>query len=293
MNDKFISIIVPTYSDWGRLAQCIKSLSNQTYPPHSFEVIIVNNNPADDMPANFWLPQNHKLIMEPKPGSYAARNAALKIARGEIIGFTDSDCIPDPNWIKNAVEYFESHPSCSRIAGQISIFFKSSKPTAAELYNSLFSFPQKMHAQATGTSVTGNLFTYRLVFDKIGFFNENLLSLGDLEWGKIAHKAGYEIHYVENVIVHHPARTFTELVKKEKRVGGGQGVIGKKNLMGIFLDYLYANKLRLGLIKYIYRNGKNMGTVDKIRVLFLRQYLLSVRASEKLKVRLGKKPNRE
>src|SRR5688500_5776142 len=159
MYNKYVSIIIPTYQDWARLSLCVNALSKQTYPKDLFEVIIVNNNPDDNTPANFYVPENFTILIEEKPGSYSARNAALKIAKGEIVGFTDSDCIPDQDWIRNAVDYFANHKSCSRIAGRISIFYKGSKPTAAELYNTLFSFPQKNHAEGNGTSVTANLFT--------------------------------------------------------------------------------------------------------------------------------------
>src|SRR3954452_20493964 len=131
MNSIVVSIIIPTYNDWKRLSLCVNALADQSYSKDKFEVIIVNNNPADTIPANFILPDNAIIITEEAPGSYAARNAALRMAKGEIIGFTDSDCIPDPNWIKNAVDYLESNSTCSRIAGKIAVFFETSNPTAA------------------------------------------------------------------------------------------------------------------------------------------------------------------
>src|SRR5688572_8110282 len=136
----YISIVIPTYRDWERLDLCIAALTRQTYPREAFEVIIVNNDPADQPPAGLLLPENYRLITEAKTGSYAARNTALKIVRGTIIGFTDSDCIPDADWISNAVSYLAATPGCSRVAGHISIFYQSHRPSVAELYNTIFSF---------------------------------------------------------------------------------------------------------------------------------------------------------
>jgi len=287
-----VSVIIPTYNDWERLPLCIQALTNQAFPKAQFEVLIVNNNPEDIVPQNLVLPANFILLRETKPGSYAARNTALKQAQGEIIAFTDSDCIPEPDWIKNAVDYFNNNKHCSRIAGHISIFFKGAKPTTAELYNSVFAFPQKSHATYAGTSVTGNMFTYKKVFDAVGLFNESLLSLGDLEWGKRAHAAGFSIHYVANVEVKHPARTLSELVKKEKRVGGGQGAMEKKHALGNFLNYVADNRPRLYIIRHIYRYSKGLGLIAKIKILLLRHYLLNIRAAEKLRVQMGKQPSR-
>ena len=281
--------------DWGRMSLCIKALSEQTYPSNLFEVIIVNNNPEDQTPDNYWLPENQKIITEEKPGSYAARNAALKIAKGDIIGFTDSDCIPDKNWITNAVNYLNSHKDCSRVAGRIPIIYKSGQPTVVELYNEVYAFPQKWQVQQVGTSVTANLFTYKHVFEKVGTFDDTLMTMGDSEWARKAHLAGFKIDYVENVVVHHPARTFAELVKKEKRLGGGDGILRKKSRIGAinFIKFLNSLRPRIKEIKFMNVQGSDLNIKDRVKLLFIRHYLLSIRDFEKFRVQMGKAPNRE
>lgn len=228
MESKFVSIIIPAYHDWQRLSLCLDALSKQTFPKEMFEVIIVNNDPNDNVPLNFSLPDGYKIIVEEKSGSYAARNTGLKVAKGEIIGFTDSDCIPDKDWIKNAVNYLMNNESCSRIGGNILVFNKSSKPSIVELYNNVYSFPQKWHVNKVGTSVTANLFVYKYLFDKVGYFDEKLMSMGDSRWAQQAGKAGYKLHYAENVIVRHPARSLSELAKKERRLGAQKERFGTK-----------------------------------------------------------------
>lgn len=295
MSSILVSIVIPTYNDWKRLSLCINALSNQTFPKEMFEVIVVNNNPHDTVPENFTIPSNCKIITEKDPGSYAARNAALKIAEGEIIGFTDSDCIPDKNWIKNAVEYLSNNKTCSRIAGKISIFSQSAQPNRAEFYDKLYAFNQKEYVANSGTGVTANLFTYRHVFDNIGYFQEDLMSGGDFSWGTLAHKSGYRVDYVDNVVVNHPAReNLKQLIKKERRVGGSQAIFLKKN-SNLLLNFLELTKElmpRLKSLKFIYKNGKSMSTSDKIYIYVIRQYLLGIRAYEKFRVQTGKKANR-
>ncbi len=275
---------------------CINALSKQTYPKELFEVIIVNNNPNDSVPANLMLSENFKIITEGKPGSYSARNAALKIANGEIIGFTDSDCIPDKDWIKHAVEHFEKNKDCFRIAGHVLIFVKSSSPSIAEKYDSLFALNQKKYVTNWGICVTANLFTYKKVFDSVGLFDDKKMSFGDLNWGSRAHKAGYKIHYLENCIVKHPARNWTELIKKEKRLAGGREkkINYKQSNITIYLKFLKEIRPRLrGEIKSILSKGKNSTYIEKFFFLILRIRLQFVRAYETMKIRLGKQPNRE
>lgn len=290
-----VSIIIPTYNDWERLSFCICALSKQTFPQNMFEVIVINNNVYDTAPSLFNIPNNCKIIAEKVPGSYAARNAGLKIAKGEIIGFTDSDCIPDKDWIKNAVEYLLQNKTCSRIAGKIVVFFKSEKPRRAELYDKIFAFNQEVFVTNSGTSVTANLFTYRHVFEKIGYFKEDLMSGGDFLWGTIATGKGYKVDYVDNVIVDHPAReSLKQLVKKEKRVGGSQAIFLKtnSNMLLNFLELIKEFRPRIKSLKLIFMRGKSLSASDKISLFFIRQYLLGIRAYEKFRVQLGEKPNR-
>lgn len=306
MEGKFITIIIPAYKDWPRLSICLNALANQSYPKELFEIVVVNNNPDEEMPNGYSTPENCTLITESKPGSYAARNAGLKIARGEIIGFTDSDCIPDKDWIKNAVEHFTNNNVCTRIAGEVSIFFKTAEhPTKAELYDKLYALNQGRYVSIWGTGVTANLFVYKYVFDKLGFFNEKLMSGGDFYWGISARKAGYNIDYVKNVIVNHPARySLNDLIKKEKRIGGGQAFHIKRKksaskvtniLRSLKAIYNFQKELwpKLAEFKFIRNNGKDLSIIDKVYLLLLRRYLRSIRAYEKFMVQMGRRAKRE
>lgn len=290
-----VSIIIPTYNDWDILRKCIAALEKQTFPKDRYEVIIVNNNPGGQVPADLTLPDNFKLITEEKPGSYAARNTGLKIAKGIIIGFTDADCIPDKDWIKNGVEFLCNNQNFSRVAGRIDILQKSKRPSVIEKYNQLYGFPQKWLVSHGGGSVTANLFTYKYVFDKVGGFDDKLMSMGDKLWGMKAQGAGFLIAYVENVLVQHPPRNLAELVKKEKRHGGA-AVIRKApaHPVKLYLKFLYEFRPRLSAVKFMFGRNRNKDRriKDRLTIPFLRYYLLLVRAYEALRVRLGKEPNR-
>lgn len=295
MDNIVVTIIIPVYKDWKRLSLCLESLANQSCPKDIFEVLVVNNDPNDKIPDNYFLPENCSIITESKAGSYAARNAALKLARGQIIGFTDSDCIPDKNWIRNAVDYFDNNKTCSRIAGKICIVFKSFKPTRAELYDKVYAFNQRRYVSKWGTSVTANLFTYKHIFEKIGSFNETIMSGGDFIWGVLANKMGYQIDYVESIMVKHPARySLAELINKEKRIGGGQANYMEKSNNRLINFYRFIREAlpTFQEVKYIYDNGKSLSPINKIVLYSIRQYLLSIRAYEKFRVQLGKKSKR-
>jgi glycosyltransferase involved in cell wall biosynthesis len=287
---KFVSVIIPVFRDWYTLNNCLSALSKQTYNLNDFEIIIVNNDPNEQVPDYMRLTSNNIVVVEEKPGSYAARNKGLTIARGEIIGFTDSDCIPDKDWIKNAVSFLNENKSFSRVAGPVQIILKSTQPTIIEKYNQLFAFPQTWLINNGGGSVTANLFVYKSVFEDIGGFDDTLMSMGDKFWGMKAEAAGYKIAYDERVIVYHPPRTLSELIKKEKRHGGVVTNLNQDNKLNYFLDYLFEFRPRLTGIKYML--GRRKRLKDRIIIPLLRHFLILIRARERLKVQFGKKANR-
>lgn len=228
MSKVFVSIIIPTYNDWARLKQCLDSLVRQTYSSDFFEVIIVNNskeNPARSLS----LRPNFRMVAEHKVGSYAARNKGISIARGRLFGFTDSDCIPEVDWIEKAVEVLETNSGCSRVGGPIMLFASNQKPTIPEQYELLYGFPQQEYVAEKNYAATANMFAYKHVFEKVGLFNSNMLSGGDQEWGRRAHEDGENICFSEDIVVRHPARkTIGQLASKARRLASGHAILRKK-----------------------------------------------------------------
>lgn len=71
------------------------------------------------------------------------------------------------------------------------------------------------------------------------------MSIGDSRWAKLAGQAGYKLDYAEDVIVRHPARTFSELAKKERRIGGAEGITWHANPTILKSLYLFFRSFRL------------------------------------------------
>ncbi len=246
MSFTFVSIIIPVFNDSEHLKLCLEALENQTYPEEFYEVIVVDNNSTEDL---FLVTQEFKkvrLTHEMRQGSYAARNTGVKISRGNLLGFTDSDCIPAVNWIEAGVNQFQSHENCGLVAGHIEFFFKrNTNPNGAEYWDSVNHLQQKKYVEKQKFGATANIFTSRAVFDCVGLFNPELQSGGDLEWGNRVFVAGYQQIYAADVCVQHPARaSILELKTKLKRVTEGHYILRSttKTLGQIFQDYLHLAK---------------------------------------------------
>jgi glycosyltransferase involved in cell wall biosynthesis len=207
MQPPFISVVIPVFNDTERLLMCLDRLARQTYPKERFEILVVDNGsdrPVAPLAGEY---ANVVCLTEATPGSYAARNRALEAASGDVFAFTDSDCLPDENWLVNGAAQVTSLDPPGLIAGRIDIFFRRPEsPTWVELYEQEFAFPQRENAEVRHYGATANMFSTKSVFDTVGRFDETLRSGGDGEWGNRVFEAGLSVRYADNVRVEHPAR---------------------------------------------------------------------------------------
>ena len=223
MNNPFVSVIIPVLNNAQSLQYCLEALENQTYPKRLYEVVVIDNGSEENMDELVQSYIQSKIIYESKPGSYAARNKGLSIAKGQVIAFTDSDCKPMPDWIESGVSNLLGFPNCRLVAGRIEISFKDPlKPTAIELLESIGSLKQKDYVDKDNYGATANLFTFRKVIDHVGSFNDKLKSAGDIEWGQRAYSLGYKPIYADDTRVTHRARhSFGQFYKRKIRCVGG------------------------------------------------------------------------
>ena len=93
-----ISVIIPAKNAETFIKPCLEALRNQTTANTEYEIIVVDNGSADRT-AEIARDAGVCVIIEKKPGAAAARNAGIKSAAGDLICFTDSDCVPSKDWI--------------------------------------------------------------------------------------------------------------------------------------------------------------------------------------------------
>src|SRR5690606_36407271 len=143
------------YNDQAGLDECLSLLCEQDFPAASMEVVVVDNGSVSPVELSRDYPFRTKVITCSKPGSYAARNAGVDAASGEILAFTDSDCLPDTGWLSSAVASLDRLEAVHAIGGSVDLIV-SPERGSAELYESVFAFNQKRNIQSHGFSVTAN-----------------------------------------------------------------------------------------------------------------------------------------
>jgi len=99
------SVVLATHNRARRLEALLRSLREQTIGTTSFEVIVVDDGSTDDTSAVLEAERTrgelelHVLRHERPRGPAVARDTGWRAARGELIAFTDDDCVLVPEWL--------------------------------------------------------------------------------------------------------------------------------------------------------------------------------------------------
>jgi GT2 family glycosyltransferase len=191
-----VTVVVPTHDRPDGLAAALAALRAQTLPAEHFEVVVVDD--GSDPPARAG--EGVRMLRHGRPrGPAAARNAGWRAARAPLVAFTDDDCVPSPGWLEALVAAadgdrvvvqgrVEPRPDQRRLLGPLSHTIEIGGP------NRLF--------------VTANVAYPRALLERVGGFDEWFQRAcgEDVELGARAVKAGAEVRFAPDALVHHEVR---------------------------------------------------------------------------------------
>jgi len=198
-----VSVVVPTRRRPGLLARCLDALVASDFDPSAFEVLIVDDAASEatrrqvDEAAARSRTAVRYLAATGGHGPAAARNVGWRAARGEIIAFTDDDCIPDRGWIA-AGESALAEGVAAAATGRVIVPLPDA-PT---------DFERETSGLERAEFVTANCFCRREAMEALGGFDERFTAAwredSDLHFALI--EAGLSIVAAPGAIVVHPAR---------------------------------------------------------------------------------------
>ena len=195
------SIIVPVYNAATTLEECIASLLALDYPRDLLELIFVDNASTDATPDVLRRYDGTlRILFEARRGPAAARNKGLQHARGEVIAFTDSDCVVDKAWLNKIVAPLE-HKTIGIAGGKI-----LAKPPASEIER----FGERIHDHSKAIEeykppyvITMNWSSRLSVLREAGLFDEFLLRAEDVDLSYRIFQRGYKIVYQPEAVIYH------------------------------------------------------------------------------------------
>lgn len=294
-----VTVIIPFYGKSELLLlECLRAIACQTYSRDKIEVVVVDNNEIPVLKTK--LKSNYEIteitiLHENKYGSYAARNKGIEFAKGDILAFTDSDCIPNCDWLKNAIKGMQTHNFKCAIGGNIVFTYKIfNKPNLFEFYDSTMHLRQEFYVTNCGYAATANLILPKYIFNEQGKFNTTFYSGGDKEWGERATKNGLKLIFDKDVIVVHPARaTAFSIIKKNIRTVGGEFVRIKNNGFNS-ISLLAIEKKAIKARRNTIANGiRFSNNTLHLKIVPFFYFIQSIRLLEALRLILGGVPQRQ
>lgn len=203
------------------MTRLLRSLERLVVPESiRWEVVVVDNDSTDgtwDICEPFLKAQPERFVYvhEPRRGKSIALNTGIDAAKGDILAFTDDDCIVDESWLAAVVSEFTADPNVTVLGGRVELYDKRDKPfgiiTCREkvTLKSVFS-RSSPEGSLFNNVITGcNMAAKREVFRKAGNFDVFLgpgtesKSVEDLEFLYRALKNGFKVVYYPSVIVYH------------------------------------------------------------------------------------------
>ncbi len=120
-----VSIVIATYNRSDALVRCLESLHAMERPAPC-EVVVVDNASTDGTrqvveSAQAGEGMSIRYLFEPRRGKSAALNAGIAAAQGEIMAFTDDDCVVDPEWMRAILDEFAASPELALLGGRVEL----------------------------------------------------------------------------------------------------------------------------------------------------------------------------
>ncbi len=160
-----ISVIVPTFNRKEDLARCVDALVEQNYP--RFEVIVVDDGGEVDLE----IPEGVRLVRQPHAGRSVARNTGIGVAHGDIIAFTDDDCVVSENWLAGLARYFDD-PEIVGVSGAVVYVAENYMPARDE---------RRVENPYGKWPMTANIAYRKSVLKEVGGFDETFSRYEDKE----------------------------------------------------------------------------------------------------------------
>jgi len=215
MSRPFIDVVVPTVNRAHMLEGIVRSLAAQDYPRERYQVILVDDGSSDEtwpMLERLVRPyDNFKALHMGHAGLSAAKNLGWRSGSGEIVAFTDDDCVADRRWLEAIAATFAEHPEALGLQGQTLTVPEQVTPFTHQIVvrrpNTIYHGCNVAYRRAALLSVEG--------FDEAAHYAE------DSQLGAAVSAQGAILFCPDMLIIHPPRpRVFAGRAEWEQRLKG-------------------------------------------------------------------------
>jgi glycosyltransferase involved in cell wall biosynthesis len=224
VSDSLVTVIVAAYNGERFLSQALESVFSQDYDP--FEVVFVDDGSTDgtgEIAQSFPV----RYLHQENQGLPAARNAALRVARGEFVAFADDDDLLPPSKLTVQARYLSEHPETGCVLGRQEWIVEDGVQAPELKRDTIF-------GELGGIQLVSAMFR-RAVLDELGGFDPTYRYAEDRDLFVRMRERGVEIEVLPDVVLHkrlhgsnmtmnqpesHPLlRSLKEKLERERKAG--------------------------------------------------------------------------
>lgn len=205
--------MVPCFNAEKTIGKCIDACLDQDYP--NVEVVVVDDGSSDSSVEILRRYGNIQVISQPQKGPAKARNLGWRSSSGEIICFTDSDCIPNSNWVSRIVVSYKD-ANVGGVGGGYDIANPESW-LARCIHEEIRERHLRMHDEVDYLG-SFNVSYARRVLDEVGGFDEGFkkASAEDNDISYRVRKLGHTLLFdANNCVAHHYVEHFWSYMRKQ------------------------------------------------------------------------------
>lgn len=229
-----ISVVVATCNRSQKLRDLLEALLRSDCSNHTWDAWIVDNNSKDDtraVVASFVSrePRIH-YVFESVQGKAYALNRVISQVRGDIVAFTDDDCIPDSHWINNMATAFAADSELGFVGGRVELFNADDNPTTTRTW------PDRRFVSTASDALTliigCNMAIRRELLRTIGDFDPKITpgsgkdaGFEDLDLIYRAFKKNMRVEYRPDIVLYHNhgRRSRSDVAELERKYVRGRG----------------------------------------------------------------------
>lgn len=214
------SVIIPSYNSAGTIVSCLDSVLRQD-TEFIYEVLVADS--SDDETPSIIAREYPDVILirfgkKTDPGT--ARNEAVGRAMGEILLFTDSDCIVNGDWVESMVQAHKNSSSFRVYGGAV---LNGNPETVSSKAGYLVEFSEYLPTVPEGvvrSLPTCNISYHRTIFSHFGGFRGEYYPQEDYLFNWSLTEKGEKIRFCPHIQVKHFHRdTFTSYLRHNYRFG--------------------------------------------------------------------------
>jgi glycosyltransferase involved in cell wall biosynthesis len=255
---KTASIIIPIFNGAARIGYCLDSLMKQV-ADRKIEILVVDDGSTDNTADVVRGYSSVRLISQANAGPASARNRGALEAQGDILLFTDDDCVPTPDWLEAMLEPFQD----IEVVGAKGVYRTHQRSLAARFVQ--IEYEDKYRLMANLPSIDF-IDTYSAAFRRDRFLEMTgydtsfpVACAEDIELSYRMSARGWKMVFAPKAIVYHthPSTLSSYLKKKYKfafwrvlavRKNPSKGVKDSHTPQMMKLQLLFAPALLLGVV---------------------------------------------